>query len=485
MSATNLFLSTLLNYVLGLFFILVMHLCALGILHQRYPDVEVPKLLRFPRLEFMFIFHTVQGLVLSAVTGIKMSCTTSVKGISVLVVVVHLALAILLAWYIRKGIGSHAIFEYFLREHRAELVASVSGHLRQVVTLPPRSSAASKQAGKEEPEAGVCDSVGSVPEAGVRDSTGSVQSAKSSGGSRRRPKVHLGKVRDAYKAYKETKQELAGKGIDGAVLNKQGKWIFANEGVSAAAPTEKENVRDSVSSELSSAEFDSALTDVPSEKGSVTDINISPGDGDVVAAREKAAAARFQKRFSFFFEDYIGECWWFGLVIIAEKLLTAIIAPALGAGTGPAQPFLLFLVQAVHLGFLIRFMPFTSYADNFNGIITKLSHVLTYFTFLGAAISMATHDAEKAASYVGGAAALTGFIQVVATIHLMIVQLYVIYEKVPPGFTKSVFILCVRIFKRRSKTEADDKASQKQRIEETKGSAKMLEAGEAIRSDKL
>ena len=85
--------------------------------------------------------------------------------------------------------------------------------------------------------------------------------------------------------------------------------------------------------------------------------------------------------------------------------------------------------------------------------------MLTYFTFLGAAISMATHDAEKAASYVGGAAALAGFIQAVGAIHLMIVQLYVIYEKVPPGFTKSVFTLCVRIFKRRSKAEADDKAA--------------------------
>ena len=443
-TATSLFASTLLNYILGLVCILVVHLCVLYFLGRYYPDVEVPKLLRFPRLECMFIFSTMQGLVLSAVTGIKMSCEASVKGMGTTVLIGHLALAIVLAVYIRTRIGSVAKFEYYQgSEIRAELVKSVSSHLRQLVVLPARSSAAS--AGKDEQEA----------------------SAKSSAGSPRRMKVQPSKVREAFQAYKQTKEELSSKGIDEKVLKSKGKWVFANEDDSSAATTEKESPRASV----------------PSDKGDAP-------EGTVEAARAMAAAARFEKRFGFFFEDYTGTCWWFGLVVIAAKFLTAIITPAFGAGSGAAQPFLLFLVEAIHLVILIRFMPFVSYADNFHNIFTKMSHVLTYFTFLGAALSMITNHADNVASYVSGAAGFAAFLQVIGALHLIFVQGYVIFEKLPPGFGKSVRDLVTRILSRRSKTaEADEaaprKAPRKQSIREIKGLAQMLKSEKGQRSDDL
>ena len=110
-----------------------------------------------------------------------------------------------------------------------------------------------------------------------------------------------------------------------------------------------------------------------------------------------------------------------------------------------------------------------------------MSHVLTYFTFFGAALSMITHDADSVVSYVSGAAGFAGFVQVVGALHLMFVQGYVIYEKLPPGFAKSVRDLAIRIFLRgrsseKAETDGEDpqKATRKQSIKESKGSAKMI-----------
>ena len=121
------------------------------------------------------------------------------------------------------------------------------------------------------------------------------------------------------------------------------------------------------------------------------------------------------------------------MIVIAEKLLLAIITPALSGGSGAAQPTLLLLVELSYLLVLVWRRPFTRYLDNINHIITKSNHVLVHFAFFAKSVSQVQsavleelHDSDVVAAFVTT-------MQVLGTLHLMFVQVLNIYNTVPKG----------------------------------------------------
>ena len=411
-TASSLLVSTVSNYFMVLLVLILLHALLLALLKRRFPKLKIPPILLFPRLEVIFTFHAVQGLILSAVGALKRSCQAGLVFLGFLTLVLHFVLGFLAIRKVRSGIEAKlAEFQPYDPRHRRVLLQKVSGHLRDAVALSGRTAIVPVSSGNDGQEINAKRAEG-LAATSAKASTDST--ASSASWCRVFPRIQLGKLRDAYQAYKEAKAELAEyKKEIGAV----GEWVQAAE--CAAEPD---------------------TFDETTKEAHVVDK--STGMRGTKLDEEKAAASlSFMDRQGHFFEEFIGSDWWFFAAVLSEKLLVAIITPSFSETTifPGAQVTLLLIVEAAYTALLIWRRPFTRHMDNIHHIMTKSNHVLVHFAIFVSAMKLAAESEDEVAQE--ASSELVNFVttmQMLGTAHLLLLQVASVYSMIPNGTLRGI-----------------------------------------------